>query len=54
LRQAAQSQKLPVPERPESYNHGDDAEMDLGDREMEVDYMNYGAEYVLPNLEHPI
>jgi hypothetical protein len=35
--------------RGQSYNHGDGAEMDLGDREMEVDYLNYGAEYVLQN-----
>jgi hypothetical protein len=44
LRPVANSEELPVPERPESWNLEDDAEMDLGEREMDRN-----TEYVLPN-----
>jgi hypothetical protein len=46
LRQGGQSLELPVLERPESWDLGGDAELNLGNREMDV-------ENVLPYSDEP-
>jgi hypothetical protein len=49
LRPVADSKEGVVTERPESRNPVDDAEMDLGVREMDADDVDREADYVPPN-----
>jgi hypothetical protein len=45
------TEELPVPERSESWNLEDEAEMNSDEREMDADDMDCYTEYVLPNSE---
>jgi hypothetical protein len=47
------NEELPVPERPESWNFENDADMDSDDREMDVDDIDHYTEHILPNSEKP-
>jgi hypothetical protein len=50
----AYTEELHTSGRLESWNPEDDADMDLGEREMDVDDKECGTHYILPNSENPI
>jgi hypothetical protein len=48
------TEELPVPERSDTGNLEDDAEMNFGDEELDVNGLYHDIEYVPPDSENPL